>query len=140
MDNTNFLSNDYNLYRYVLNNPYKWVDPFGEFASLSIIAIISATWILICESTAISRSSTIYPGDDRRQHCYTSCFFNRCMLNLAPNLNLLGGIFHEVLVPRYGIKDAVGDIKANIYGIVGSYSFKSCKEKCDKCPDYYKWR
>jgi len=123
-----------NLYPYANSNPGTFVDSDGRIAAAYLIVLTLVTWVGACKEIAMDRAESTFPSSDKKQHCYASCFFNRCMLS-SPALTVLGGILHELMHPRYGIGDAIRDIRADLYGLARSYSFSSCKESCDECKE-----
>ncbi|MCW5554892.1 MAG: RHS repeat-associated core domain-containing protein [Verrucomicrobiae bacterium] len=125
-----------NLYVFVHNVPTSLVDSDGRAALPILVAIlVEAAWQATCKFVAMSRARATFPDDDKQQHCYAACFHNRCTLGLSPNLTFLGGVWHEIVTGGGGDwRDALDDIRANIYGIIHSYSFESCENACKKCP------
>jgi hypothetical protein len=133
-----------NVHGFAANNPLNYVDAEGlEITGGdvvdSIVVLNPLTWALnesakACRDKARQDARLAFPRDDKKQHCYASCAFNRCMGLLQPILDLLGGFWWELQHPDQGWHDAIQDIKADIYGIVKSYTFQPCKDACNKCP------
>jgi|GEM_PF-6386726 len=130
-----------NLYRYADNNPIIYTDPMGRSIVLPVIGgglvlYAGAVYVKSCRDLATENaetlySSSIYPCDyDKRQHFYTSCFFNRCLGNLAPSITLLGGFLHEAL-SNFTL-EWKEDLKANVRGVISAYTFgEDCSDLCD---------
>jgi len=122
-----------NLHEYVGNNPVNYSDPQGKSLIPAIFIAVESIWGYMCMDAALSKVETIYPPkEDKKKHCFASCYFNRCMALIQPFSTLAGGILWELVG---GVTD-IADIKADIYGIIHSYNFDSCRENCDKCPNY----
>jgi RHS repeat-associated protein len=121
-----------NRYAYVRGNPVKLIDPDGRAAVLPLAGGLgAAAWIKSCQSKAISEAERHFGPWDKKKHCYTSCYFNRCIL-MSPVITLLGGLVHELVDWK---EDAVDDLKANWYGVKVSYKFwVSCEMSCESCP------
>jgi hypothetical protein len=125
-----------NLYGLVHNTPINLVDSDGRGALPILLPILAAViWADICRDLAIQNGQATFPEDDKKQHCFSACSFNRCMLS-APGLTALGALWQEISSGQIFTdpREAIEDIKAGLYGIASSYSFKTCKTKCEACP------
>jgi RHS repeat-associated protein len=132
-DPIRFDAEDVNLYRYVGNSPTILTDPNGEAALPALLAVLVVTiWAKACKDKSVDEAREAFPGDDKKQHCYASCAFTKCMGYMSPQTTFIGGIIHEIANPTYGFQDALADIRANIEGIIAAYTFSDCKEGC-KC-------
>jgi RHS repeat-associated protein len=155
-----------NLYAFVGNNPVNWVDPNGTSPT---ITLSNAIWYEECHQLARQMAEAKFTHD-REHHCYASCIYTRCIMKKAsnnfsfwhtvdvvlaqPNATALGGFVREFkpswegwrqrnepLFFRWGIKDAIGDMLLNSYGVSLSYVFwKSCEELCTDCPRLDNWK
>jgi hypothetical protein len=123
-----------NLYGFVHRNPVSLVDPDGRIAPIIIVGGAVAAWAAwqgICATMAANQSIKAFPADDKKKHCFTSCYHNRCTALFQPAFTLLGGILFEFFIGVYDFKD----IQADAYGLVNSYFvWESCKKGCDRCP------
>lgn len=129
-DPIGFKGGDVNLYGYTKNNPIRYKDPSGNSPTI-IGAIVEGAWGTLCMKAATQEAESLYKSsEDKKKHCYASCYFNRCMLLVQPMITMLGGLSWEL---SSWTSDSINDLKADLFGIIKSYNFKSCKENCDSC-------
>ena len=128
---------DINLYRYAMDNPVIHTDPTGKgiVIPVAIGVAVVGLWTTACANAAIENAKLNYSDDpknpsyrcdyDKRRHFFTSCYFNRCMLNLWPQATFVGGLLWEAA----GGDRSMEDVKANVKGIISAYTFgKDCKD------------
>lgn len=152
-----------NLYGVVGNNATSNTDILGQFFNLPamIMGILMGTPTgLKCLEAGQPEASKVYPGGgvDKKKHCYANCFASKCAKRLASlSLTTLGvtkeisdlrqrGVFNHAnwssneIRMRQIIADSAEDIASNIYGIIRSFPFRSCKVVCDECPFHNGYR
>jgi RHS repeat-associated protein len=119
-----------NTYAYVGANPLSRQDRDGRLAVGVGAAVIGG-----CAAAAYKLASDAYPipGDDKKQHCYASCFLNKCTLfTYWPSFAI--GFGFEVAQGATGLGHYdEKDVDANLYGIIASYR-GDCRRECDVCP------
>lgn len=121
-----------NLYAFAHNNGINRVDIDGRIAPVIFAAAAWAAWQGVCAYLAASKAVEAFPGDDKKQHCFVSCFHNRCTGLFKPVFTLIGGALWEL---RPGGHADFDDVVADAYGIITSYHvWESCKTACDRCP------
>ncbi len=120
-----------NLYGFTHNNPVNRVDIDGRIAPVIVAAAAWAAWQGVCTIMAANEGIKAFPADDKKKHCFTSCYHNRCTGLFQPAFTLIGGVLFEYFIGVYDFKD----IQADAYGIITSYHvWESCKKACDRCP------
>jgi hypothetical protein len=132
-DPIGFDGGDFNLYGYALTNPINYADYDGKNPA----AVGKGVMLYegACAFVAISLAMTKYPqnSEDKKRHCYVSCFLNRCNLLVVPWLTDFLGQFNEF--SAQGIQSEA-DIEANRYGIAFSWQiWRSCENICNSCPE-----
>jgi RHS repeat-associated protein len=142
-----FRDYDSSLGRYIQSDPVgllAGVDTYGYTGSNPLIRTdrdgrlavgLGGVWIGLCAAAAYQAASDLYPspGDDKKKHCYASCFLNQCtLLTFWPSFGIGFGFEVAQGITRIGHYDSK-DVDANIYGIIISYKGR-CQPQCDVCP------
>jgi RHS repeat-associated protein len=90
------LDEEKNLYGFVRNNPVTLVDSDGRAIPILGIVAAWAAWQGVCAYLAANKAVEAFPGDDKKQHCFASCFHNRCTGLFQPIFTLIGGALWEL--------------------------------------------
>ena len=108
-------------------------------AAVAAVAAVAAgllaagSWVVTCQSRAMSGAVKNFPDDDKKEHCFASCYFNRCLLLSGPGPTISGGLWHEIAGGWQG-RDSVDDLIADLRGLAYSYKvWISCKTACNSC-------
>ena len=127
-DPIRFEASDGNLYRYVGNDAICKIDPDGKILVPAVAAVAAySLWGAVCGHFATTKALQSCPGD-KEAHCYTACWFNRCMALTSTHVTIVGAFTWEVVFGWGG--DSWADIRAGIKGIIASFSFSDCASAC----------
>ena len=121
-----------NIYGIAHNDPLNRVDIDGRIATWIIVLAAAAVWHSACGIMAARQAVATFPGADKKQHCFASCYHNRCTGLIQAAATLIGGILWEL---RPGGHSSINDVIANAWGIMNSYRVgTSCASICARCP------
>ena len=136
-DPIGFKGGDFNLYRYVGNNPTTRVDPTGRsWAAPLAVILLGVLWMKICKEYAVNKAFATYPNSDKQMHCMAACVYNRCTALINPRGTFGGMLYWELATAiekrEIDITDSVKDIVVGLEGILKSYNLLSPCANCCK--------
>lgn len=120
-----------NIFGFAKNNAIEYFDPDGRILPVLAVAIAWASWQVVCGVISANEAADFAAetgAGDSAQHCFASCYHNRCTGLFQPAFTLIGGALWEL---RPGGTADFDDVVADAYGVIVAYQvWDSCDTLC----------